>query len=67
MYVDTVIFELEEKHGIKLDVIQKSKLQLAFANYAFAACIDSTIRKEAELICVERANELGGENDRPVG
>jgi hypothetical protein len=56
-YVDRKIEELTSPDGanIQLTEEQKKALRAEFADYAFSACIDSAIRKEAEEICLENA------------
>jgi hypothetical protein len=56
-YIDRKIEELMSPDGgnIQLTEEQKKALRAEMADYAFSACIDSAIRKEAEGICLENA------------
>lgn len=51
--------------GLQLTPEQEKALRLEMADYAFSACIDSAVRKEAELICLENCEDE--EEDGPEG
>jgi len=57
--LDRKIEELKSPDGggLQLTIEQEKALRLEMADYAFSACIDSAVRKEAELICLENVNE----------